>query len=217
MIALILCNGPEDKWGQDTPRHFVEVDGERLIDRTVRQFGAHGDVVVSGPDLRYKIPGAALYVPKAEPENLDADILLSTRHLWSAQDRTLVILGDTWFSDAAIESILARSSPEWFTGREWFYVGRENGSRYSGTDYGELFGLSFWPEHQEQLLNAMYEVLRLQQAGFWRGGLWEHYRVLRGIDPMEHRIDGHFLEIDDQTDDFDFPDRFEEWVRNRAA
>lgn len=203
-IAILLCNGPEDKWGQEVPRHFVDVGGERLLDRTIRQF-AGAEIVVSGPDLRYKHPDAALYVPKAEPEHLDADILLSTRHLWSASDRTLVVLGDTWFSTDAVRQILER------TEREWFYVGRENGSRFSGTDYGELFALSFWPEHHGRLLSSMLEVRNLQARGFWRGGLWEHYRVLSGIDPMEHRIDGHFLEIDDETDDIDFPDQFARW------
>jgi hypothetical protein len=214
VIAIVLYNGPEDKWGEHrgVPRHFVEVDGERLIDRTVRQFGADADVVVSGPDLRYKVTGAALYVPLHEPDNLDADILLSTRALWSSNDRTLVLLGDTWFSDAAVDAITG------LVDRRWFYGGRERGSRFSGTDYGELFALSFWPEHQAALLAAMYEIRRRQRdEGLWRGGLWEHYRLLRGIDPTEHRIAGNFLEIDDETDDFDFGPTFEAWLRAREA
>lgn len=207
MRTLVLCNGPEDKWAADTPRHFVVVDGERLLDRTVRQFAAHGDVVVSGPDARYKLDAAALYVPRAEPEHLDADILLSTRALWAPHERTLVLLGDTWFTDAAVATIVGRRA------RRWCYIGRSAGSRYSGTDYGELFGLSFWPADQPILLAAMYEVLRRQRdEGLWRGGLWEHYRVLRGIDPLEHRIAGRFLEIADETDDFDFVDQHARWL-----
>lgn len=206
MIVLVLCNGSEDKWGRPRPRHFVRVDGERLLDRTVRQFGAYGDVVVSGPDARYKVPGAALYIPVAEPDHLDADILLSTRALWAAHDRTIVVLGDTWFTDQAVDSVVGLVEPA-----RWFYFGRAGGSRYSGTDYGEIFGLSFWPRDQLELLAAMQDVLARQRAGLWRGGLWEHYRVLRGIDPLEHRIAGRFLEIDDETDDVDFPATFARW------
>jgi hypothetical protein len=214
VITIVLCNGSEDKW-QDhrgVRRHFVEIAGERLIDRTVRQFGSRADVVVSGPDLRYKVPGAALYVPLDEPDNLDADILLSTRALWSSLDRTLVVLGDTWFSDAGVDAIVGLGD------HRWFYVGREHGSRFSGTDYGEIFALSFWPEHQAELLAVMLEVRRRQRdEGLWRGGLWEHYRILRGIDPLEHRIDGHFLEVDDETEDFDFGPAFETWLLAREG
>lgn len=212
MITIVLANGSETKWDDHRggPRHFVEVDGERLLDRTVRQFGAHGEVVVTGPDQRYKLPVAALYVPRDEPENLDADILLSTRALWASNQRTLVVLGDTWFTDAAIDAIVGLAD------RLWFYVGREDGSRYSGTDYGEIFALSFWPEHQASLLEAAHEIRRRQRdEGLWRGGLWEHYRLLVGVDPLEHRIAGHFLEIDDETDDFDFGPRFEAWLDAR--
>lgn len=208
MIAIVLANGSQAKWGKETPSHFVRVEGERLIDRTVRQFGVHADVIVSGPDLRYKLDDAALYVPKAEPENLDGDILLSTRALWAAHDRTLVVLGDVWFSDSAVDAIVNRLD------RDWFYVGRENGSRYSGTDYGEIFALSFWPEHSAELLDAMYEIRRRQRdEGLWRGGLWEHYRLLCGIELLDHRIDGHFLEVDDDTDDFDFPEAYDRWLQ----
>lgn len=210
MITIVLANGDSPGAEKLADRHFLRIDGERLLDRTVRQFGELGEVVVSGPDLRYKLPGAALYVPRAEPENLDADILLSTRSLWAAADRTIVLLGDTWFSDDAVEAIAGIPS------RKWIYIGREHGSRFSGTDYGEIFGLSFWPADQVVLLAALHEVRRLQRdEGLWRGGLWEHYRVLCGIDPLEHRIDGHFLEIDDETEDFDFGPAFERWLEAR--
>ena len=212
-VGIILANGSEEKWGfhRDTRRHFIEIDGERLIDRTIRQFAPHMRLVVSGPSMRYKLPAAALYVPFAEPDNLDADILLSTRMLWNAEGRTIVILGDTWFSNAAAQAVVEHEP------HEWTFFGREQGSRYSGTDYGELFALSFWPENIAEGAAAMEEINRRQREdGLWRGGLWEQYRLMNGIDPLVHEIRGRFVEINDETDDFDFADQFETWLGSRV-
>jgi len=210
VITVVLANGPEDKWGGylGVPRHFIEIDGERLIDRTVRQFAPSGPVIVSGPDERYAVEGASWYRPEPEPEHLDADILLSTRDLWSRRERTVLALGDTWFSDAAVVAITSHAP------MEWTYFGRKDGSRYSETDYGELFALSFWPPNIAGGLSAMLDVLERQRHGLWRGGLWEHYRVMQGIDPLVHEIRDGFVEIDDETDDFDFPAQYETWLRN---
>lgn len=204
MRVIVAANG--DATSPKLPgRHFALIDGTPLLVRTVGQFAGH-EVIVSGPDMRYHLPGAALYVPAPEPDNLDADILLSTRALWAGNDRTLLLLGDTYFTDDAVAAIVAAP-------RDWCYIGREGGGRYSGTDYGELFGLSFWPEHHEALLAAMYEVRRRQaDEGLWRGGMWEHYRLLVGLDLLDHRLAGHFLTIDDETDDFDFAPQVAAWA-----
>lgn len=211
MIAIILANGDAGT-AKIADRHFLEIDGERLIDRTIRQFLPHAQLVVSGPDLRYKLPDAALYMPCLEPENLDADILLSTRALWSATERTVVLLGDTWFSEEALE-VIVNHKPH-----EWTFFGRAGGSRFSETDYGELFALSFWPENIPEGLASIQEINRRQREDdLWRGGLWEQYRLMEGIDPLVHEIRGRFVEIDDETDDIDFPEQFAHWLASRQA
>lgn len=215
MKVVILANGSQDKWAGHLgiPSHFIEIDGERILDRTLRQFASHGEIVISGPDARYHLPGTSLFTPRCDPAWLDADILYSTRPLWDAEGRTLIILGDVRFTDEAVAKITGHAP------HEWAFFGRENPSTVTGTEWGELFAMSFWPENIPEGVAAMAQVLAGRQSGqLWRGGMWELYRIMEGIDPLVHEIRGRYVEIDDWTDDIDFPHVYEEFMsRWRAA
>ena len=125
---------------------------------------------------------------------------------WSPTLRTIVLFGDVFFSEAAMEAIAACPA----TGIQWF--GRE-GPGLSGHKHGELFGVSIPLSEQKRMRRTMWKVRwlrRLRRIKRTRG--WECYRLLHHLPLRKQRIAGDFLEIEDETEDFDFPHEYLSWM-----
>lgn len=210
---IIPCAGSATRWGNylDRPKHLISIEGEVLVQRTIRQFMDVGDIFVVSQDDRYDLPDSVLYGPHLNEANLDVDKVLSSIDLWSESNRTIVLFGDVWFSDTA-----ARVISSWKR-REIRYFGREGPSSVTGSAWGELFGFSFWPEDHRAVRASIKLALNAHRAGISeRSSLWEVYRASQGIDLNEHSVEGAFTEIDDWTEDFDFPDDYDNWIRRRV-
>ena len=64
--VIILAAGDGTRWQnyRDNPKHLVEIEGQRLLDRTVSQYKKYtDDIVVVGSDERYLLQGAQLFIP----------------------------------------------------------------------------------------------------------------------------------------------------------
>lgn len=218
--AIIMAAGDDIRWTQKMryPKHFIEIEGEEILPRLVRQLTPKVEIIVSGhPDPRYKFANAALYVPYRNRLNYDADNSLSTMPIWNYDGRTIILYGDVWYSDEAIETILG------FEEREWQLFCRFEPSLLTGKSWGEPWAWSFWPEHIEEHVEAHRRTIRLLERGvLWRCGAWEHYRAMCGLPDekmgIEHHGDyGRATVIDDWTEDFDFIGDLEEFLARRAA
>lgn len=201
--VILIAAGEGSRWGDHTgvPKHLVRICGEVLLERTVRQFSEHGDVVVVGRDERYEVAGARLLVPDLEPTNYGADKFLSSRRLWSRDGRTLVAYGDVRFSDEAVSRIVSHES------RDWRLFARFGPSSVYGGDRGECFAQSFWPNDIGDHLAALRLIVRLRQSRvLGQIGGWQHYRAMEGLFLDEHARGPRFVEIDDETDDLDYPE-----------
>lgn len=225
--AIILCAGEATRWANylNTPKHLVEIEGERILDRTVRLLRAQGvrdiHVVVKSDDLRYRIPGSRLYVASVDYElNADADKFLSSRVLWNGNGRTLVIYGDCYFTEEAIEAIVSEARIE------WLLFCRPFPSALTGTPWGECFAQSFYPQHLARHEEALHRIARLYKSGrIKRCGGWEHYNAMIGRsdeDLEQCRPDGtytmlgNYVEINDWSEDFDFPEDYILWRKRRS-
>ena len=61
------------------------------------------------------------------------------------------------------------------------------------------------------------EALEAHRAGWTnRSSLWEIYRASQGIDLNLHQVGGGFTEINDWTNDFDFPRDYDTWISRRT-
>ena len=220
--AIIICAGEASRWGNylNTPKHLITIEGERLLDRTVRLLRERGIeeiyTVVRSMTREYRVPGAAQYVAALDPEaHGDADKFLSSRDLWNKHGRTLVFYGDCYFTEEAMDTIIG------FASREWTLFCRPQASEITGTPWGECFAHSFYPEDLERHENRLHYIIRLfKQGAINRLGGWEHYRAMTGRsgeDVGKHVMTTHYVTIDDWTDDFDYPKDLESWLENRKS
>ncbi|MDC0335345.1 NTP transferase domain-containing protein [Pseudodesulfovibrio sp.] len=199
--ALILCAGHQRRFeGWAAPKQLMDISGEAVLDRTLRQLESNGvtDISVVAHDERLKRPDVGFFKP--ERHRWLAESLLSTRNLW--QVRTLILLGDVVFTDAAIAALVeSTTSP--------LFMGRPGANQYTMCPWSELFGAAFNKTDADHMgVVAKEGVAHGLEGG--PGKLSCIYAAHLGVDPetMQHgdrpSDPDHFLAIDDWTDDMDF-------------
>lgn len=185
------------------PPHLWPVDGGPLLVRTVEQVRRWtGDVHVTAPtgDRRYRVAGATVHDrdPRLPSE------YASSRDLWNPAGRTVLLLGDVYFTDAAMARILSERAGDLRV------FGRYGPSRVTGTPYGEIFAAT-WTDRQHAPLDKHLDVVhRTRAAGtVTRPPGWMLLRAWQGTPLRRHVVRRPwFVELpqDDLTDDLDRPD-----------
>lgn len=194
MRVIIACAGPQDKWNDHlgVPSHLAPIAGEPLLHRTVRQaLTLTDDVWVTSPpgDDRYNVPGATRHSPGEHSNEY-----LSSRRCWDDEGRTTLLLGDVYFTDAAIQRIAE------YRARDYRVFGRRGASRHTGTPYGEIFAASWWPAQHPVLDEHLARIGGMTKAG------WRLLRAMQGTPLDRHIVRArYFTAVDDLTDDFDRP------------
>lgn len=226
--AIIIAAGEATRWDNylGVEKHFIEIEGEPIIHRTVRLLNEQGvdDVWVVGKDDRYDIQGSTLYVPTFHPEYYDADKFLNSKDLWLHDARNLVLYGDVYFTERAIWKIMhppydpvSESKP--VRDRSgWYLYARPFGSDTTGNGDGECFAQAIMPndlrQHERELFNLVEDF---KEGRLGRIGGWEHYRRMIGLpENMLHRhlVGDNFINVDDWTDDFDTPHSYDTWMEH---
>lgn len=210
--AIIMAGGADEKWtllGGAARRHFQLVAGERVLDRIVRQLRERGisDIWIICPpeDPGYDVEGTNRWEPTYSAWGHEA---LNGIAIWSDTGRTIQVYGDTVFSDRAMDIICG------FDQRRFMMFGRFGNGVIKGGG-GELFAMSFWPEHRGLWVAAVRMSFSLKDMGLIkRGGSWEGYRYMagaRGRMVGRHKLYPRvFTNLDDRlTDDFDTPAQFD--------
>ena len=207
MRVIIACAGEAKRWGEylGVPKHLAATaDGEILLERTISQaLALSSDVHVQTPDDdRYADhidPRAVRHV--REPDASGGGEYSATRELWSADTRTVLLLGDVYFTDAAIATVGAGSPTAYRV------FGRYRASKQTGTPYGEIFAASWGVERLPQMDIHLAEVERLRAAGVSnRPPGWLLLRLWQGTPVGKHVVKRPiWVEVDDWTDDLDVP------------
>lgn len=214
--ALIMAGGADEKWtslGGASRRHFQRVCGERVIDRIVRQLRERGvdDIgIICPPDTGYDVPGTWRVPPTHDAWGREG---LNAEDRWSDTERTLMLYGDTIFTDAAMDVIVGYDVRRFMMFGRYDRGFRPEPWRIKGGG-GELFAFSFWPEQRAEWRGAMEAAISLRDRGITkRAGAWEAYRYLggaRGTAVGRHQLYRRvFTNLRDMTDDFDTPAQFE--------
>lgn len=214
---IIPCAGEQKGWGNflNTRKYLAPVFGEKLLHRTLRKFHAADPsmwlTVLFHPDAEIdlpKLPNAHIAVEVPPSYMLgEENKLMSSRRFWNPTGRTIIAFGDVFFSDAAIEAIMAANSNQ----IEWF--GRSGPGTLTNWPFSEIFAISI-PANKRTLL--LYAIRAMKRA-VWEGRIeegkaWHCYRHLIGV-PLDSGIFGstNFTEIDDLTQDFDCPECYLRW------
>lgn len=206
MRIIVIAAGEGSRWANygGVPKHLVEIHGERLIDRTARLFAEHGDVHVVARDERYATAHSTLYRPRLDDRNFGADKFVSSRELWSRDERTLVVYGDVFFTESAVARIVS------WPHESWYLFARPGHSSVYGGDRGECFAQSFYPRDIPDHLAALREIIRARRRRhIGEIGGWTHYRAMEGFFLDTHTIGPRLVQIDDATDDIDYPDDYD--------
>ena len=114
-VALILAAGPYRRgWKEQRPKQLALIENQPLILRTLGQLQERGldDVVVITHNKKIKEATPRHFEPKAN--RWWTETLLSTQELWS--DRTMIVNGDTVYSNEAMNMLAEESRPLTFIG-----------------------------------------------------------------------------------------------------
>lgn len=197
-VVIIPVGGKGTRWDNHlgVPKYLAPVDDVPILDRTTEQLKTHNDT----PIIMKK--GKVVYG--------EIDKIYSTKEYWADEGKTIILFGDTFFTDEAIDLILNYPMPE-FT-----IFGRIGPSNFSGKGYGELFGASFYPEHVPMILKAIERIVELEKRGAIPiANLWALYRAYHKFpdDMMSKHFAGEgFVEIHDFTEDFDWPQDYDRFI-----
>jgi hypothetical protein len=209
---VIMAGGGGTRWKNHlgTPKHTIVIEGERLIDRTVRLIRERTDadivIVSSNPDCGVEGTRRVESTPMVEGDFNDG-LVPSVPH-WSPTERTIILFGDVYFTDHAMDMIV-RS----YESSDYWFFGRKDASTITQCPWGETFAIALLPQHQQVFHNAISEVDKVYKLGeISRITGWEVYRKLQDIPLHDHEIKDNFVEINDFTEDFDYPYDYRLWI-----
>lgn len=222
--VIILCGGNGKRWNKylGVEKHNININGEALIDRTIRlvetsQIEAK-ITIVSNTSSNWKVQkeNVEIFIPDdSNLTNTEADKLLSSACVWNNHGRTIILLGDVWYSEKAIKRIIS------FERKKWVVFGRQQASSYTRCSHGELFAWSFWHCHNakfKQELQALVELYNSKKINIASG--WGHYNIRSDMAFLMvncrtikgYAITSNFYHIDDFTEDFDYPKDYHNWL-----
>ena len=210
MKILILADGEGKRWGnyKGVPKHLLEIDGERLIDRMIRQYKGN-DIVIIGTYKNKDATNDRFNTPQKRRLFLE----IAERY----QEPFILLNGDCFYTDAIVKDSLERETDKWL---HWccphpnYYTGKPWGEGY----IHKVVDLDWWitklKEYNEKVDRRQIQI----------GNDWSINRFLYGArDLITHSenirdLSKYDVYWHDDTDDFDFPvdyDRFLKWTKRR--
>ncbi len=208
--ALILCAGNGVNWGNylGRPKQLISINGERLLERTERLLHGRGcyDLEIVTHDERLGLSNCGFFRPPGY--RWIVETLLSTYPLWS--DRTIILLGDVFFTEKAIKAITVP--------REGIHVyGRPGPSWYTFKPHREIFAISFDKKEWSHIVTHAERTIRYAEEGN-SAKFWQLYQSLAGFPFKDKRIEKDiFFPIHDLTDYIDCPEDYNRVVKMLAC
>ena len=187
MKYIIMADGKGTRWNNyhNIPKHFIEIDGETLLARTVRllrENDARADIVITSHDPRYEVPGARRY----EPQNNHLEIDRFTEELIA--DDVCFLYGDTFYSESVIQKIADTPA------EKLLFLGNERSIVAIKVADGALFR-----QHVDRV-RALFLAGKIEKCIGW-----QVYQSFEGLPFGEKTIAADYILIQDGTEDFNSP------------
>ena len=182
-----MADGKGTRWNNyhNIPKHFIEIDGETLLARTVRllrENDARADIVITSHDPRYEVPGARRY----EPQNNHLEIDRFTEELIA--DDVCFLYGDTFYSESVIQKIADTPA------EKLLFFGNERSIVAIKVADGALFR-----QHVDRV-RALFLAGKIEKCIGW-----QVYQSFEGLPFGEKTIAADYILIQDGTEDFNSP------------
>lgn len=153
--VIITAAGNSTRWNNhlNTVKHLAPLgpSGQTVIGRTIKmlkQFGIRNIYVVTkNNNIINSIPQDVMTISPSNSDSL-ADSILSSRQKWT--DRTIVLLGDVFFSHDCLKSILACKSSVKFFGTD-----RHGSPEFCKEKRCELYAFSFDSSMQDLIKRCL--------------------------------------------------------------
>jgi choline kinase len=177
--TIILSAGESIRFDEVYPKQHIEIQGERIIDRTLRLF-PNAYLVAVNPNIAPYYP--KIFIPKAN--RYTSETLLSTQSLWEYENT--ILFGDVYYTEKTVDIIKKSSNPITFF-----------------SDGQDIFALKF--KKEQNISKYLEEVIRKAKEPDGNfGRIWELYRLMFGMHqwPAVNGMPALSF-IGDQTQDFD--------------
>jgi hypothetical protein len=206
--AVIMAAGEGERWGNylGVPKQLIKIDGEPILNRTIRLLRENGiyDIYVTVPEIDFygELDGVKQIKGTKETE---IDKFLNAKEHAGA----IFLWGDVFFTRKAMETICSNKKSVMFFGRVTIGGG-------IGLGWKEFFALK---TNKEIFKKA--EELKKHASEMERCASWELYTFFTEgrIPKKKHECSTrahpeYFTEINDETEDFDYPKHYDTWIRN---
>ncbi len=199
MRYVILAKG-EHK-GFKVPRQLSVINGERLLDRTIRLLKENGinDIIVTGT---YKLKDVIVYDPLDNDfdYNTESGYWLNAFSNEFLNEPVCFIWGDVYFSKNAIKTIVNTD-----TDSTLFFCSYQNKSHRYIKEWDEPFAYKvvdtdLFRTHRDRV-KRLFDEGKTERHPI----VWELYRSINGIDVNEHKLKDNVVIINDITCDIDAP------------
>ena len=198
MRYIIMAAGQGKRWNnyKGVPKHLIEINGETLLGRTTRLLKENGinDSVItisSVKDERYEKYGTTRkqQLNDCEIDRFDPDNSPEICYLY----------GDVYYSEEAIKTII--NTPA----KDVLFFGSQV----------EIFAVKIKDK------NLFYDHKKHVKELFLKGKIgrsigWEVYRSINKIPFNTHQITRRYVVIEDETDDIDYPEDYENFIKRRV-
>jgi hypothetical protein len=196
--AIILAAGKGRRWKSISPKHYLEIDGERIIQRSIRMANTmFDDVVVAVPGTHY-VTGAREHVVSDPLRGSEQQKILSSKEEWSA-GRTTLLYGDVYYTEVAMRALVESD-------HQLTFLIRHGASHVTGKPHGEIYAIGFLSVMQKKITDAMAEFGYVEgipsRAGWW---LWHCFRDIATE-----------IVVTDETEDFDTLQDYQRWCESRG-
>lgn len=187
---VIMANGKGVRWDNftDRPKHLIKIGDETLLARIVRilkTLDPHGKVIITSNDERYEVEGAHRHVPL----NNHLEIDRFTEELIG--DGVCFLYGDTFYTEKALEKIVAS------TGEELLFFGNEK--RIVAV---KVFDGTLMKRHVDKVKTLFLTGVISDCKG------WQLYQSYIGGPLDSKAIGDSYTLINDQTQDFNYPEDY---------